>query len=177
MAKPAFIQQLDRGRILNGDNFPQFVDTWNYSVNRLENLKGDRDVNPQQGHINLDNSDPDHPVIRFVPDFDKEEEGGLSSSFDVIGQTDDSESLNGETVIQGADGCGIVFRSTRDDEDDDDVHDGTIELDLDGREDDEEFGIREVSMGKNEGQEVIAKVFGDTDFEITQKSIVAGTGI
>ena len=65
MAKPSYIQQLDKGKLLTGKNFPEFVSTWNYAVNRIENLKGDRDVNPTNGVITVDNADPEHPVIRF----------------------------------------------------------------------------------------------------------------
>jgi len=48
-----------------------------------------------------------------------------------------------------------------------------MEIDVADRADDEEYGGREIEMDG----EVVAKVFGTTDFEITQKEIVAGDGI
>jgi len=46
MAKPSYLQLLEKGKLLTAGNFPEFVNTWNYSVNRLENIKGDRDSSP-----------------------------------------------------------------------------------------------------------------------------------
>ena len=34
-------------------------------MKRLENLKGDADVRPNGGWVTVDNSDPEHPVIRL----------------------------------------------------------------------------------------------------------------
>lgn len=67
MARPQIIQQLRHDKFLCKAVFPAFVDSWNYVANRVENLKGDGDVIAQygQGHITVDNSDPEHPVIRF----------------------------------------------------------------------------------------------------------------
>lgn len=79
MAKPAMLQNLEKGKLLTGQAFPGFVETWNYTINRLENLKGDRDTNPRDGHILVDNSDPEHPVVRFVKDKEKEDAGLLSA--------------------------------------------------------------------------------------------------
>lgn len=64
MAKPA-IQVLQKGKFLCGKNFPTFSDTFNYAVNRLENLKGDGDVDPRRGHIKIDNTNPEFPIIRY----------------------------------------------------------------------------------------------------------------
>lgn len=66
MARPELIQQLTHDKILTKGNFPKFVETFNYTVNRLENLKGDYDTDPANGHITLDNTDPEHPVIRMA---------------------------------------------------------------------------------------------------------------
>lgn len=66
MARPQSLQMLRHGKMLVQSTFPQFVDTWNYSINRLENIKGDADTNPDQGYIKVDNTDPEHPVIRLV---------------------------------------------------------------------------------------------------------------
>lgn len=65
MARPQILQELRHGKLLTKENFPQFVDTFNYAVKRLENLKGDADVRPNGGWVTVDNSDPEHPVIRL----------------------------------------------------------------------------------------------------------------
>lgn len=65
MARPQILQKLRHGKLLTQGNFPQFVDTFNYTVTRLENLKGDADVRPNGGWVTVDNSDPEHPVIRL----------------------------------------------------------------------------------------------------------------
>lgn len=66
MARPQFMQRLRHGKLLTKENFPQFVETWNYITNRLDNIKGDADVRPQDGNIKFDNTDPEHPIIRFT---------------------------------------------------------------------------------------------------------------
>lgn len=64
--KPQQLAQLKHDRILTKANFPTFVETFNYTVNRSENLKGDADIRPQDGFIKVDNTDPEHPVIRLT---------------------------------------------------------------------------------------------------------------
>lgn len=78
MAKPQILQKLRHGKLLCGAVFSKFVETWNYLIDRVENLKGDADTNPQYGHIKIDNTDPEHPVVRLVnfEDFGKGESGG-----------------------------------------------------------------------------------------------------
>lgn len=66
MPKPPILQKLSHDKMLTKGNFPGFVETWNYTVNRANNLKGDYDVNPKNGCIQVDNSDPEYPVIRFT---------------------------------------------------------------------------------------------------------------
>ena len=46
MAKPNVLQELEHGKCLTHGNYPSFVETWNYAINRLENIKGDRDLDP-----------------------------------------------------------------------------------------------------------------------------------
>lgn len=53
------------GKLLTQSNFPSFVDTFNYTVNRIENIKGDADTRPNGGWVTVDNTDPEHPVIRL----------------------------------------------------------------------------------------------------------------
>ena len=64
MAKPQVLQKLEHGKLLTKSNFPQFVDTWNYVVNRCQNLKGDGDLY-NGGLINIDNTNPEYPVVRL----------------------------------------------------------------------------------------------------------------
>ncbi len=63
MAKPQLLQKLIHDKLLTKTNFPQFVETYNYTVNRCENIKGDGDEYGQ-GLIQVDNTDPEHPIIR-----------------------------------------------------------------------------------------------------------------
>lgn len=65
MARPRILQQLTRGRLLTGRNFPWFVATWNWLTRYVDNLQGDADGRNEEGYITLDRSDPDNPVIRF----------------------------------------------------------------------------------------------------------------
>ena len=68
MARPPRIEKLRHGKLLCGSVFRFFVETWNWLVGYVDNMKGDADVNPQAGHITIDRTDPDHPVIRFRAD-------------------------------------------------------------------------------------------------------------
>lgn len=59
------VQLLKRGLALCGKNFGGFVEAWNHVVQRSANICGDADANPADGRISVDNTNPDHPVIRF----------------------------------------------------------------------------------------------------------------
>ena len=65
MARPAILQKLQHDKVLTKANFPDFVETFNYSVNRIENIKGDKEIDFVNGHITVDDTDPEHPVIRW----------------------------------------------------------------------------------------------------------------
>ena len=65
MAKPPALEVLKKGKFLCSKNFPTFPDTFNYVVNRSENLKGDGDLDPKRGRIKIDNTNPEFPVIRY----------------------------------------------------------------------------------------------------------------
>lgn len=75
---------MKHGKLLCRKVFASFVETWNYIVNRIENLKGDADTNPQNGHIKIDNTDPEHPIMRLVniQDF------GNGEGTEVVGDSD-----------------------------------------------------------------------------------------
>ena len=68
MARPARIEKLMHGRLLCGSVFRFFVETWNWLTSYVDNLKGDADVNPKNGYITVDRTDPDAPVIRLRAD-------------------------------------------------------------------------------------------------------------
>lgn len=68
MARPAQIQRLKHGKLLSGRVFKLFVETWNWLVGAFDNLRGDADLDPANGYIVIDRTDPDVPVIRFKPD-------------------------------------------------------------------------------------------------------------
>ncbi|MBR4522812.1 MAG: hypothetical protein IKO64_01055 [Kiritimatiellae bacterium] len=68
MARPSIIQYLKHGKILAGKVFGSFVETWNWMVAGWANLKGDYDVDPENGLIYIDRTDEEHPVIRLRTD-------------------------------------------------------------------------------------------------------------
>lgn len=89
MARPPRIEKLRHGKLLCGSVFRFFVETWNWLVGYVDNMKGDADVNPQSGHITIDRTDPDHPVVRFRAD--KAAGGGATpddKSLDATGGSD-----------------------------------------------------------------------------------------
>ncbi len=57
-------QYLSGGKILTGANFPNFVQTWNWMVDFIRNLKGDGDNLTSDGYISVDRSNEKWPVIR-----------------------------------------------------------------------------------------------------------------
>ena len=66
--RPQRLETLRHGRLLTGRVFRFFVETWNWLISYVDNLAGDFDVNPQTGHITVDRSKGDRPVIRLRPD-------------------------------------------------------------------------------------------------------------
>lgn len=68
MARPQTLQFLRHGRLLSGKVFRFFVETWNWIVRAFSNLRGDAELNGEEGLIYVDRSDPDAPVIRFRKD-------------------------------------------------------------------------------------------------------------
>ena len=59
------LQYLRHGKALCGKVFRRFVETFNYHNDFVANLKGDGDLPTSCGVINLDRTDPFHPVIRL----------------------------------------------------------------------------------------------------------------
>lgn len=66
MPRPPRVERLRHGRLLSGKPFAFFVETWNWLSRAFDNLKGDADTNGQNGHIHVDWTDSDSPVIRLV---------------------------------------------------------------------------------------------------------------
>ena len=66
MARPVILYRLRNGVILLGKALGRFARTWNWLVGYVDNLKGDADLNAANGHITVDRTDPDNPVIRAV---------------------------------------------------------------------------------------------------------------
>ena len=60
------LQFLKPGKALCSAAFPNLSATWNWMASALSNLKGDHDVNQNDGRISVDWTAPDHPVIRCV---------------------------------------------------------------------------------------------------------------
>ncbi len=88
MAKrPQILQTLRHGRLLCGAAFRHFVETWNWLVSAFDGLKGDFDMDPRSGHVTIDRTVPDAPVVRLCNLDDLKRivgGGGLSSSLTVI---------------------------------------------------------------------------------------------
>ena len=65
MIRPAILTFLRKGKMICQKVYPTLIDTWNYVVSRIDNIKGDQDTNASEGWITVDNTKPTHPVIRF----------------------------------------------------------------------------------------------------------------
>lgn len=98
------VQLLKQGLALCGKNFTNFVEAWNHVVQRSANLCGDADANPADGRISVDNTNPDHPVIRF----DATGLTGGSSGGDDSGD-DDTDSDEAKCVTSANAAKGDVY--------------------------------------------------------------------
>lgn len=108
------LQRLKHDKILSKKTFPNFVDSWNFTIDRMMNLKGDKDINPDIGAIQVDNTDPLHPVIRFnaissditdenTPPDSNDSENGLSSVEWIWPETSSDTSSDTEEDTEGLD--------------------------------------------------------------------------
>ena len=90
------LQYLRHGKALCGKVFKRFVETFNYHNDFIANLKGDGDLQKSDGCIEIDRTDPTHPVIRLnkqklvLPD---PEQGGspLPGRFDIEIESDEED--------------------------------------------------------------------------------------
>lgn len=65
MNRPAILTFLRKGKMFCTKVYPTLIETWNYIVSRIDNIKGDQDVNADEGWITVDQKDTTHPIIRF----------------------------------------------------------------------------------------------------------------
>ena len=103
MARPAILQTLKHGKILCRDVFRFFVETWNWLVGYVDNMKGDADINPAQGHVVIDRTDPDRPVIRLVNLQNQVDDGNKNKDNESDPVVESLNELTGDlTVIGGS---------------------------------------------------------------------------
>lgn len=86
------LQYLRHGKALCGKVFKRFVETFNYHNDFIANLKGDGDLQKSDGCIEIDRTDPTHPVIRLNKQKLDLEQGGspLPGLFEPKFKTDDN---------------------------------------------------------------------------------------
>lgn len=116
MGRPQLLQRLKHDKLLTKTVFPFFVETWNWLIGRVDNIRGDKDENEALGYIRVDNTDDEAPVIRFEPpaDFWDNKDGKsyyADSEVQALGQEslkkqiyededDDDSDDNGKTYFQ-----------------------------------------------------------------------------
>jgi hypothetical protein len=108
------IQFLKPGKALCSAAFPNLCATWNWMASALSNLKGDHDFNQNDGHISVDWTAPDHPVIRCV-NCKAKSGGGGSSEITVVG-TDGVEAVctTGKITFASASDSNVEVKATAD---------------------------------------------------------------
>lgn len=84
MARPNGIQKLKHGKFLTKANFPKFVETWNWLVTAFDAMTGDKQTNPHEGHIVLDRTNPDRPVIRWEGKEAEAAAAGIPRPFEIV---------------------------------------------------------------------------------------------
>ena len=110
MAKPPRLEKLKHGRLLSGKVFCFFVETWNWLVGAFDNMRGDADINPNEGMITVDRTDPDNPVIRFVGKMPNNQSGNylcegveslnkIKGDIEVIGGNEIKVTTQGQKII------------------------------------------------------------------------------
>ncbi len=94
MGRAQLLSRLKHDKLLTKTVFPFFVETWNWLIGRVDNIRGDKDENEALGYIRVDNTDDEAPVIRFDPPADFwESKNGKSYYADSEGQALGQESL------------------------------------------------------------------------------------
>ena len=100
MARPQALEVLTHDKLLAKKTFPQFVETFNYTVNRCDNLRGDADGDNDQGKITVDNSDPEHPVIRYIDLYEEKEWSETPKDADITDEEYQEMGLTPQKTIQ-----------------------------------------------------------------------------
>lgn len=62
MARPAILCKLQKGTLIDAQ--PHFVDTFNWMVDFINNLKGEGEIKPNESTLVVDRTDSAAPVIR-----------------------------------------------------------------------------------------------------------------
>lgn len=62
MARPAILCKLQKGTLIDAQ--PHFVDTFNWMVDFINNLKGEGEIKPNESTLVVDRTDTAAPVIR-----------------------------------------------------------------------------------------------------------------
>lgn len=88
MARPAILCHLQKGKMIDAQD--GFVDTFNWMVDYINNLRGDED------NITVDNPIGTNPVVRFIGEIPEAEGGGGSVDLTTV----DVES-GAETTVEG----------------------------------------------------------------------------
>lgn len=95
--KPTNLQFIKRGKLLCSSAFSSIVETWNWLVSFNDNVRGDADGNGgEDGHIKVDKSVSDHPVIRLV-NIDKLRGNGGGGDVTLTGT--DGVSVTGNNIV------------------------------------------------------------------------------
>lgn len=98
MARPAILCKLQKGRLIDAQ--PNFVETFNWMVDFINNLRGEGELNAEASTLVVDRTDPSAPVIRGGG---KGEGGELT----VVG-TDDSRATGSQIVFRSADDANLA---------------------------------------------------------------------
>ena len=102
--KPAQLCHLERGKMI--DTQENFVDTFNWIVDFINNLKGDGEEDNTK-HIKVDTKTSDHPVIRYDP-LSADVLSSQFTGFDVQCVDKDGQTTNFKAMN------GIVFQTNTD---------------------------------------------------------------
>lgn len=110
MNRPDFLQYLTKGKILSSKIFPKFVDTWNWLVSAFDSFVGDANLNPVEGFITVDRTDPSRPILRLT-NTDK-----LGGGEVTITGTDGNAVTGSSIVFASEEDSNVTVKATKDEE-------------------------------------------------------------
>ena len=99
MARPAILCKLRKGKLIDAQ--PNFVETFNWMVDFINNLRGEGEINAEASTIVVDRTDASAPVIRGGG---KDAEGG---ELTVVG-TDGLSATGAKIVFRSADDANVA---------------------------------------------------------------------